>query len=139
MSTILYDPGLNLTADILGMSSSLGGETSDTLTSSWTALGKVKSFAVLALVTNVVETQIVTLVIRTASDSSGTGSAVLTPKTESDVLTVTGTATATLKTLLVGECNAIPAGATHVQAELETDDTDGTEVVSMALLRKLSD
>lgn len=139
MSTTLKDPGLNVTMDILGMSSALGGETSDKLTSSWTALGKVRSFAVVALVTNVVNTQIVTLTIKTASDSSGAGSATLTAKAETKVQTVTGTADATLKTILIGECNAIPAGHSYVQAELSTDDTDGTEVVSMLLMRKLSD
>lgn len=139
MTTALKVPGQDLSVDILGMSSALGGETSDTLTSDWTALGKVRHFAILVAVTNVVQNQVVTLAINTASDSSGTGSAELTPATETSVLTVTGTATATDKLLLVAECRFIPVGHSYVQAVVTTDDADGTEVVSAVLLRKLSD
>lgn len=139
MSTALKVPGQDLSFDILAGSGALGGETSDKITSSWTALGNVRSFAVLAYVTNVVTGQIVTMTVKTASDSSGTGSATLTTRSETRVLAVTGTSDATLKTLLVGECSFIPVGHSYVQVELSTDDTDGTEVVAIILARKLSD
>ena len=138
MTTVLYDPGLALSADILGMSGELGAESSDKIESAYTALGKVRSFAVMALVTNVGLGDVVTLLIQTASDGSGTGVATLTPKTESAVATVTGTSAAALKTVLIGECNAIPAGHTHVRATVSTDNASGEEVVAVFLLRKLS-
>jgi hypothetical protein len=138
MSTTLKAPGIDLTADILAMSAALGGEASDKITSAWTALGLVRDLCVLGMATNIVQTQIVTLVIRTASSAAGAGSATLTPKTETAVATATGTATAADKFLLVGEAVNIPAGHTHIQAELSTDDTDGTEIVSLLLLRKVN-
>ena len=139
MSTKLQVPGQALTVDALAMSAALGGETSDKKTSAWTALGYVRHFAVLAQVTNVAEDQVVTMVVSTASDSSGTGSAELTPASESKALTYTGTATATDIGVLCAECRFIPVGHTHVQVAVSTDDTDGAEVLSVMLLRKLSD
>jgi len=137
-ATVLKVPGLDRSVDILGMTAALGGESGDTITSSWTALELCDAFQVLAPVTNIANTQIVTLVVKTASSAAGAGAAVLTPKPETSVLTVTGTVTATLKQLLVAECNAIPVGHSYVQTIVSTDDASGTEVVAVTLHRKVN-
>lgn len=138
MTTVLKNPDMDLSADMLFASAALGGETSDKVTSAWTALGKVRSFAVLATVTNIANGQVVTLTVKTASDASGTGAATLTG-TAGTSLTATGTATATDKLVLLHEYNGpLANGHTYVQAEISTNHAAGAEIVSAVLLRKLS-
>ena len=112
-------------------SSALGGETSDKVeTAEFINMENYHNGWAIAQASGVGSGKILTLTILEATSSAGAGSAT-TSKTD----TFTATAT-TQKDVLQAEIKAdeLSAGYTHFGARLATDNTTGTEKVSVILI-----
>jgi len=115
------------------MSTALGGETSDVITTPvFVDMANYDLVRAVAQVSNVVSTHVVTLAMYEATATDGSGSA--TVSGASDTYTSTQvTDLDVLEAQVRGE--DLSSGFQYIGAKVSTDDADGTEVASVMLVQ----
>jgi len=113
------------------VTAALGGETGDTLTSTFAKMENYDKVVAIAVVGHVVSGQVVSLKLYEATATDGGGSATISGASD----TYTSTSTDDVD-ILFAEVNAedLSSGSTHVGAKVSTDDADGTEYVGLVIL-----
>jgi len=115
-----------------GISTALGGESNDRITSSWLDMANYDLVVAKCVASDLASDSVITLAIWQATDTSGGGSK--TVSGASDTFTSTNTTDTDILTCQVrGQELDVASGFRYVAGRVSTDDASGTEVVGLVM------